>query len=278
MLAVTLAAISAAVWGTGDFCGGKAARRADALTVTVIAQLASVPLLAVIVAFFQPGTPRFADAGWGALAGISGFVGIVILYRGLAAGAMAVFAPVTAVTAALVPFVVGLVVDATPQPLAVIGALLAVVAIGLVSVAPTATPNLVTPRLIGLALAAGASFGIFFVMLGQADPHAGIWPLAGARVGAIVVGLSVLSATGRTLRVAPSSIGLALVAGTFDVSANGLYLVAAAHAPLSIVAPIGALYPVSTVLLALAVDRERLRPVQIAGLGIAATALVLVVS
>jgi hypothetical protein len=41
------------------------------------------------------------------------------------------------------------------------------------------------------------------------------------------------------------------------------------------VAAIAALYPASTVLLALAVDRERLRPVQIAGLGLAATALVL---
>ena len=41
-------------------------------------------------------------------------------------------------------------------------------------------------------------------------------------------------------------------------------------------APIAALYPVSTVLLALTVERERLRPVQVAGLGLAATALVLV--
>lgn len=273
-----LAAVSAAVWGTGDFCGGKAARRADALTVTVIAQLASVPLLAAIVVFIAPVTPRFGDAGWGALAGISGFVGIVLLYRGLAAGAMAVFAPVTAVTAALVPFAVGLVVEATPRPSAVAGALLAVVAIGLVSIAPMTGSTAITPRLIGLALAAGTAFGIFFVLLGRADPHAGIWPLVGARAGAIALGLSVLPVTGRTLRVAPTSIRLALVAGTFDVSANGLYLVAAAHAPLSIVAPVGALYPVSTVLLALAVDRERLRPVQIAGLGIAATALVLVVT
>jgi len=44
---------------------------------------------------------------------------------------------------------------------------------------------------------------------------------------------------------------------------------------LSVVAPIAALYPVSTVLLALAVDKERVRPIQIAGLGLAASALVL---
>ena len=46
-------------------------------------------------------------------------------------------------------------------------------------------------------------------------------------------------------------------------------------APTAVVAPVAALYPVSTVLLALAVDRERVRPIQVAGLGLAATALVL---
>jgi drug/metabolite transporter (DMT)-like permease len=45
---------------------------------------------------------------------------------------------------------------------------------------------------------------------------------------------------------------------------------------LSVVAPVAALYPASTVLLAFLVDRERLRPVQLAGLGLAVTALVLV--
>jgi drug/metabolite transporter (DMT)-like permease len=45
---------------------------------------------------------------------------------------------------------------------------------------------------------------------------------------------------------------------------------------LAVVAPIGALYPVSTVLLAVGVDRERIAPLQLAGLGLAATALALV--
>ena len=39
-----------------------------------------------------------------------------------------------------------------------------------------------------------------------------------------------------------------------------------------------ALYPVSTVLLAMLIERERMRPIQLAGLGLAATALVLVAS
>jgi uncharacterized membrane protein len=69
---------------------------------------------------------------------------------------------------------------------------------------------------------------------------------------------------------------LTVTAGVFDITANALYLLAAQRGLLSVVAPIAALYPASTVLLALLVDRERLRPIQLAGLGLAATALVLV--
>jgi drug/metabolite transporter (DMT)-like permease len=64
-------------------------------------------------------------------------------------------------------------------------------------------------------------------------------------------------------------------AGAGDVAANALFLFAAREGLLSVVAPIAALYPVSTVLLALFVDKERVRPVQVAGLGLAAAALVL---
>jgi drug/metabolite transporter (DMT)-like permease len=60
-----------------------------------------------------------------------------------------------------------------------------------------------------------------------------------------------------------------------DIAANALYLLAAREGLLSIVAPIAALYPVSTVLLAFGLDKERVRPIQVAGLGLAATALVL---
>jgi drug/metabolite transporter (DMT)-like permease len=66
-----------------------------------------------------------------------------------------------------------------------------------------------------------------------------------------------------------------LPAGVLDVTANACFLAAAQNGPLSIVAPIASLYPASTVLLALAIERERVRPVQLAGLGLAAAALVL---
>ncbi|GAA4706248.1 EamA family transporter [Phytohabitans rumicis] len=274
MTPIVLAAVSALVWGTADFSGGKASQRARPLTVTVVSQLLCLPALLVCV-LLVPGTPTGADLAWGAGAGLAGFAGIVLLYRALAAGAMAVVAPVTAVTAAVVPIAAGLLTDRTPGAMALGGAGLAVVAIALVSLGPGAGRSAVTARLIGLSLLAGALFGLFFALLGQSSAEAGMWPLAAGRISSILVGVALLLRS-RTPALLPRPVlGWAAVAGTLDILANALYLAAAVRGHLSIVAAIAALYPASTVLLALAVDRERLRPVQLAGLGLAATALVL---
>jgi LPXTG-motif cell wall-anchored protein len=276
VIGVGLAAISALVWGAADFCGGKASQRGAALVVTVVSQVLGLPVLLVAV-LLVPGSLDTGDLGWGAAAGVAGLIGIALLYRGLASGAMSVVAPITAVTAALVPLVVGLVIDEPPGGLALTGAVCAVVAIGLISFSPNRTRGrgVVTPSLVLMALTAGAMFGIFFSLLPQTGDDAGMWPLVAARLTSISLGLLVL-ARGRTRLGLPRSVLPWMVAaGAGDIGANALYLIAARDGLLSVVAPIAALYPVSTVLLALAIDKERVRPVQIAGLGLAATALVL---
>jgi drug/metabolite transporter (DMT)-like permease len=273
MLPIVLAALSAVVWGVGDFSGGKATQTSRALAVTVLSQLASLPVLAACVVLIGGGTPTIGVLAWGAVAGLAGFAGILLLYRGLSQGAMSVFAPVSAVTTALVPFGVGLALDRTPSMPALIGVGCAVVAIGLVSRAPGGAKA--TPRILGLALAAGLCFGVFFALLGKAGAGAGMWPLVGVRIGSLGLGLLVVARTRTSLVLDPRAGRWTLFAGPMDVLANALYVLAASHGPLAVVAPIGALYPVSTVLLALVVDRERVAPVQLAGLGLAATALVL---
>jgi drug/metabolite transporter (DMT)-like permease len=136
----------------------------------------------------------------------------------------------------------------------------------------------VTPRVIGLALLSGACFGVFFILLRQAGDGAGMWPLAAARFAGLPLGLLLLRPAGGSLRLPKGSIGLAVVAGVLDITANATYLVAAYQGDLSVIAPIASLYPASTVLLALAIDGERLRVIQMAGLGVAAAALVLAAS
>ncbi|WP_234040565.1 hypothetical protein [Micromonospora coerulea] len=64
MFPIVLAAVSAVAFGTADFSGGKASRRADPVAVTVVSQLLSVPLLLALV-LVVPGTPRPVDLAWG---------------------------------------------------------------------------------------------------------------------------------------------------------------------------------------------------------------------
>jgi drug/metabolite transporter (DMT)-like permease len=273
--AILLAAACAAVYGSADFCGGSATRRANPLAVTVLSQLVTVPLV-LVAAVVVAASPTLADAGWGALAGFCGLVGLVMLYKGLSTGAMAVVAPTTAVTAALVPLLVGLVLEKWPRPLALIGVCCAVVAIGFVSLAPNGERSVVTPRLLASAIAAGVAFGVFFIALDRAGSDAGMWPLVAARLTSVTVGLAIAATLRVSVRPPRLAVRWIVAAGVLDVLANVFYLLAAQQGSLAIVAPIASLYPVSTVLLALAVDRERLRPVQLLGLGLAATALVLV--
>ncbi|GAA3450442.1 DMT family transporter [Dactylosporangium matsuzakiense] len=314
MIGIVLAALSGLIWGIGDFSGGKASQQADSLLVVVLSKAASLPLLAIYLLFI-PGAPSTHALVWGAVAGFLGMIGMIVFYRALAGGAMAIVAPISAVTTALIPVGFGLADGERPGALALTGAAFAIAAIGLVSAAG-GTGRRVTGRLIALALLSGVGFGLFFTALGRAGsgPDAGLWPIAAAQLTAVVFGAPLLlrrlrkgaprptasqatqtqpmetlpAARGSRATQAPpvetrsagrgSAHAWLLAAGVLDMTANALYILAVARGDLSIIAPIASLYPVSTVLLAMLVDRERLRPIQLAGLGLAATALVLVAS
>jgi drug/metabolite transporter (DMT)-like permease len=260
------------VWGTADYSGGRVSRHVNATSVTVASQLVSLPVVAVCV-IALPGQLYGVDLLWGAGAGTAGAIGVILLYASLSTGAMAVAAPTSAVTGAAVPIAVGLLLGEQPSLAALIGVGCAVVAIALVSASGGSGP--VTARVLGMALGAGALFGIFFVLLAQTHDDSGMWPLVGARTTSVLLGLFLVLGRRLPLRMPRRLLGWVLVSGVGDIGANALYLLATREGLLSVVAPISALYPVATVLLAFALDRERVRPVQVVGLGLAAVSLVL---
>ena len=283
MLNVALAVLSGLIWGIGDFAGGKATQRAGALLVVWVSKLVSLPLLAIyLIAMYVPITP--IGLAWGAMAGVAGLVGLVLFYRALSAGAMTIVAPVSGVTSAAIPVVVGLVWGERPSGARLLGIGCALLAIALVSIAPNPSGRrqVVSWRLIAVALGSGAGFGLFFILLAVANEAAGgsvgLWPIAGSQLSALIIGglLILMVRPGPW----PRGVGLrfTMVAGPCDMTANALFLLAARTGDLSIVAPLAALYPVTTVILALVIDHERLRGVQIAGLAFAVAALVLVSS
>ena len=120
------------VFGTGDFFGGLATRRAPMLSVLVVSQ--GVGLVGMLAAaLIAGGTPTGADLLLGAAGGLVGGAGVALLYRALATGTMALVAPVTGVVAAIVPVAVGIGAGERPALLQLLGIALAVVAVALLS-------------------------------------------------------------------------------------------------------------------------------------------------
>ena len=276
-MAALLALASALVYGTADFCGGLATRRAAAQAVVAGSQGAGLVLVLVLLPWFG-GTATWADLGWAAAAGAAGNVGLVLFYRALAGGVMSVVAPVTAVCAAAVPVLAGVALGDRVGLLAAAGIALALVAVVLVSAEEgVGALRRTRPTGLGLPLLAGVGFGLFFVLLDQTSADAGLTPLVASR-GTAVLLLALLALVRRhPLRLTRGALPLVLLGGALDVTANALFLLATQQpGQLAVVGVLASLYPVSTVVLAQVVLRERLVPAQLAGLGTAVLAVVLI--
>ncbi|MFI6507313.1 EamA family transporter [Streptosporangium sp. NPDC050855] len=277
MTAVILATACAVVYGTADFLGGLATRRAQVFAVVVLSQAAGL-VLALALLPVLPGTPTLATLAWGAASGISGAVAVLLFYRALATGVMSVVAPITATVSAVLPVLFGLAVGERPSPVALGGVVLALLAVLLVSRGSSEETSSGGYRSVLASVAAGAGFGGFFILLAQVPEGGGIWPLIGARVASVAaIGLLALAA-GRTLRPAPGAPAFILGAGILDMVANVLFMLAQQRGMLSLVGVLVSLYPASTLLLARQVLGERLNTVQVVGVGFTLGAVALIAS
>ena len=275
-MAVLLALGSAVVYGMADFLGGLATRRATAFAVVALSQTAGLLSLVFLLPWVG-GAPVAADLLWGGAAGVAGAAGLVLFYRALAGGVMSVVAPVTAVSAAAVPVVVGVGFGERLAWWAVVGIGLALVAVVLVA-AEDGLSSLRSTRAAALlpALTAGTGFGLFFVLLDRTRAAAELSPLVGARVVSVALVVLLALTAGRSLRVSRATVPVVLLAGVGDMAANALFLLATQQGQLAITGVLASLYPVSTVVLAQLVLRERLVGAQVAGLLAAVGAVVLI--
>jgi drug/metabolite transporter (DMT)-like permease len=274
-VAILLAALSSLVYGTADFTGGFASRRNDGMVVTVVSQTCGLVVLIVALVLWPHVTVSASDIWWGALAGAGGGVGLMFFYPALAIGPMSVVAPTTAVCSAVLPVVVGLASGDRPGVAGLIGIGAALPAIVLVA-RESGSHGRATRSTVLSSVAAGLGFGVFFIGIGETSRAAGLWPLVGARVASISIVAVTCLVTGRRFRVASGTLWLVAVAGALDLSANALYELAATRGLLSVVAVLGSLYPVATVILAMALLRERLTRAQAVGIVLAASAVALI--
>jgi drug/metabolite transporter (DMT)-like permease len=278
VLAVLLSLTASAAWGISDFYGGLFSRRWPALSVLLVIEAGGMLAAGTIVIASGDAFPDARHVLLAVGAGLAGVTGLALFYTALSVGTMSIVAPISA-TGAIVPVAVG---TATGDAVtAVIATGLALTLLGVALAGREGDPEAeaadvaAARRAIVLALASAACFGTFFSLYDVAADASLGWAIFLTRLPAVP--LLALWVWRRRLPV-PRGRDLAplLAVAQMDCIATSLYAVAITRGALSVVAVVGSLYPVTTVLLARVVLRERLQRIQAAGVVIALVGVALV--
>lgn len=267
-MAAVLALLSSLLWGSADFLGGSVSRRHRAALVVGVSQ--AVGLLAVLVVAGVAGA--FGDdtgyVPWAMLSGIAGVVGLVSFYAALAAGTMGVVSPIAAL-GVVVPVLVGLARGERPGTLQVVGIVVAIAGVVLASGPELSGRAGARPLL--LAGVAAVGFGFALLAIAEGSRSSTVMTLVTMRTTSVTLLVAaLLVALGRgfpraDLRLGRADLLLVALVGVGDVSANLTFGLASTRGLVSVVAVLGSLYPVVTVLLARVLHGERLGTAQTVG-------------
>lgn len=277
-MSILFGLLAAAFYGAADFCGGFATKRSDMYAVTATSQASGLLLLLVLLPVLGGHFTQQALL-YGAIGGICGAGGVLLLYHALSIGKMGVVSPITAVLAAAVPVVAGFALGDRLTMWQIAGIAIALVSVVLISLStePDGRFEFSTAG-VREAIASGVLLGAYLLFLSLAGEKAGAYPLLFARVASVVVLALCAGALRRPVIPARGSVAIVLLTGVIDMSANVLYVLSVYAGYLSIAAVLTSLYPGSTVLLARIVLGERLAIVQKIGVALALAGVALIAS
>lgn len=276
LLAILSGLMAAWAWGSGDFAGGMASKRASSLRVVFVSQLIGTALVVPLLIVLNEPSLSPAQMGLAALAGIAGATGLALLYGALATGQMSVVAPLVAAVAGTIPVVYGILTEGLPAPVQLVGFVVALVAVWVLSRPADGLPFRRKDAL--LPLLAGVMFSVFLILIAELGETAIITPIVVARVASIsFFALLLLGGRGRgTPESGRFPYLLAAVAGLGDTAGNALYVLSAQLGRLDVATVTSALYPAATVVLARLFLDERLARRQVVGIGLAFVAILLI--
>lgn len=260
LIGISLALVSALVWGGGDFSGGFAARRSSPFQVLALSALSGIGVLALFALLRGERLPSAAGVVWAGLAGAAGALGLACLYRALSFGQSASVAPTAAVIGASLPVAFSIFTLGLPGPFRLAGFGLAFAGIWLVSQG-TAQGGEKSRLAFWLSCLAGVGFGAFFICIAQVEPDLVFTSLIVSRGGTFLVALALLVAN-RQRMVSPAANPVAFLAGILDAGGNVFFLIARQFTRLDVAAVLSSMYPASTVLLSYFLFKETISPRQ----------------
>ena len=272
MLTAALALAAAASWGVGDFLGGLKSRSLSPIAILIVAQPIGLALLAIWVAARGEGPPG-SSVLWACLASVLGTTGLVAFYRGMAAGALSIVAPIAGAGAAI-PVIWGLARGDHPSGLQELGFVAAFAGVILASFErrPQAT-RLAAGA--GWAVIAMLAFGAYYIPMHAASHGDFLWAAFVFRLTSTTL-IACAWLVLRPRRARRADLPALASIGVLDTGGNVFFAAASSRGLVSVVSVLASLYPVVTVLLARAVLHERVHRSQELGIALALGGIVLI--
>jgi drug/metabolite transporter (DMT)-like permease len=264
---------AAATLGVADFSGGLAGRRTSPPSVAVgieLCGLIALPFALLLLPLHWDAQAAVLTFTGGAVGGF----GLILFYRAMTLNLIGIVAPVTAVVAAALPTVVGLLGGDRLHVGQFAGIGVGLVAIAMINGRSREAAKGARTAL-GLALVAGVCFGLFFILF-HAGSSAGVVAFLSGRAGSALTSLCFALITGVSFVPRRTAWRLIGFGGACDGAGVVLYLYATFHGLLSLSALLTSFYPAFTILCARLFTRERLSLIQALGAVLAVVAVALI--
>ena len=272
MFVAALALAAAVSWGIGDFLGGLKSRALRPVAVLIVAQPIGGALLGLWVALRGQGPPGTAVL-WACLASVFGTTGLIAFYRGMAAGALSIVAPIAGAGAAI-PVIWGLARGDHPSSYQELGFAAALIGIVLASFERRPDAARIAAG-VGWAAIAMLAFGGYYIPMHAASQGDFLWAAFVFRL----TSTTLIAAAWLVLRppgAHRADLPVLASIGVLDTGGNVFFSAASAKGLVSVVSILASLYPVVTVLLARAVLAERVHRSQELGIALALAGIVLI--
>ncbi len=275
MKAALLALAASVGWGVADFLGGLKSRTIPVIAVLALAQPVGLVLIAIVVLVGDPG--QWEDAAlWAIPAAALGSIGIAAFYRSMAVGTISIVAPIASV-GVLIPVVIGIASGERPSALQLAGIPLAIA--GAVLASRETGSTITGARMaagVPWAVVASITFGAYFPAMNAAADADVLWASLVFKATAASLLVAAFLVTRPQVRASHADLATIGLIGVSDSSANVFFAASAAIGLVSVVSVLASLYPVVTVALAWLVLRERVQPLQRAGVAGALAGVVLI--
>ena len=262
-MAALLALISSFLWGSADFDAGRLSKKHKPLVVLGVTQIFG--LLAGLILVMITGAWRGSEGFLvpGICAGISGYIGLILLYIGLSTGRMGVVSPISSLSV-LLPLSIALAGGESVSTLGKWGIALAVVG-GFCASGPELSHG-VTAKPVFLGIGAAIGFGAALSFMAKGSQSSALMTMTTMRAATLVITLIYLLRLGNLDGLSRNDTPRLIAIGVADFAANLLLGVATTKGLVSLAMVLGSLYPIVTALLAFKYLHERLHKVQYFGI------------